>query len=80
VEGFAALAQQKGAGAVLTTLWPVNDAFTSGLMRQFYSLGKAKSTPGNVTGKAEALREAQVALLSGFLQGVPGYAPQRQPR
>lgn len=58
VEGFGALAQKKGAKAVMATLWRVADESTREFMISFYSLyGKEKST------KAEALRQAQLSLL-----------------
>jgi len=59
VEGFAVLAQQKGAKSVLASLWPVADKSTPLLMEKFYQLRGAR--PG--TFKAEALRAAQLSLL-----------------
>jgi CHAT domain-containing protein len=59
VESFGVLAQRQGAEAVLATLWPVADASTPLLMREFYRLREASP---EVT-KAEALRLAQLALL-----------------
>ena len=61
VEGLGVMAQQRGARAVLATLWPVADASTGVLMQHFYRLrvGQVDMT------KAEALRQAQVALLTG---------------
>ena len=64
VESFGVLAQRQGAGAVMATLWPVADASTPLLMREFYRLREA--APG--TTKAEALRQAQLALLSGRIK------------
>jgi CHAT domain-containing protein len=61
VESFAVLAQRQGAKAVLASLWPVADQSTKQLMQNFYSLRNAQ--PG--AGKAEALRQAQLALLHG---------------
>ncbi|HEX8851899.1 MAG TPA: CHAT domain-containing protein, partial [Pyrinomonadaceae bacterium] len=58
VEGFAVLAQQRGAKAVLASLWPVADKSTPLLMEMFYQM--RSSRPG--TSKAEALRQAQLAL------------------
>lgn len=63
LEGFGALAQRQGAGTVLATLWPVDDESTRRLMGQFYR----RAGPGR--SKAEALRQAQLALLRG--EGVP---------
>ena len=61
VEGFGVLAQRKGAKAVIATLWPVADASTNELMQAFYRTRESKSG----TTKAEALRQAQLALLNG---------------
>lgn len=61
IDGFAELAQRKGAGAVMATLWPVADQSTPWLMSEFY---RARGVVSNAT-KAEALRRAQLALLSG---------------
>jgi CHAT domain-containing protein/Tfp pilus assembly protein PilF len=59
VEGFAVLAQQKGARSVLASLWPVADRSTPLLMEKFYQVRNAR--PGTL--KAEALRAAQLALI-----------------
>jgi len=64
-EGFAVLAQRQGAKAVLASLWPVADQSTQLLMQEFYRLREA--TPGML--KAEALREAQLDLLHGTING-----------
>lgn len=69
VEGFAVLAQRKGAKAVIATLWPVADASTAELMQAFYRT--RESTP-NMT-KVEALQQAQLALLRGTTYGHPFY-------
>ncbi len=37
IESFGALAQQRGARTVMASLWPVSDASTAALMREFYS-------------------------------------------
>lgn len=50
------------AKAVMASLWLVNDKSTSQLMQQFYSNLANEKTP--VT-KAQALRQAQLSLLSG---------------
>ena len=62
VDGLAATAQGKGAKAVLSTLWPVNDASTGELMADFY---KRWAGGAGKVGKAEALRQAQLDLLLG---------------
>jgi CHAT domain-containing protein len=60
VEGLGAIAQQAGAKAVLASLWPVADASTAALMRALYLAHKADHLD-----KADALRQAQLALLQG---------------
>lgn len=62
VDGLATTAQLKGARAVISTLWPVNDNSTGELMADFYRRWAGGN--GKVT-KAEALRLAQLDLLSG---------------
>jgi CHAT domain-containing protein len=72
VESFAVLAQRQGAKAVMATLWPVADRSTQELMRRFY---ENRVTAGGVLRermtKAEALRQAQLALLRGQIKGQP---------
>jgi CHAT domain-containing protein len=72
VECFATIAQNRGARAVLASLWPVNDRSTSALMQAFYRAREAQTGPT----KAQALREAQLKLLSGEIKG-SGAAPDR---
>jgi CHAT domain-containing protein len=60
VEGLGAIAQQAGAKAVLATLWPVADSSTALLMRVLYQAHK-----NDHVDKADALKEAQLALLRG---------------
>jgi CHAT domain-containing protein len=55
------IAQQNDAEAVLATLWDANDASTSRLMGDFY----ARWVKDPADGKAEALRQTQIALLKG---------------
>ena len=62
VDGLASTAQMKGAKAVLSTLWPVNDSSTGALMADFYQ--RWAGSGGKVT-KVEALRQAQLDLLLG---------------
>jgi CHAT domain-containing protein len=64
VESFGVLAQRQGAEAVMATLWHVADESTSLLMREFYRLREAN--PGMT--KAEALKRAQLALLTGEIK------------
>jgi CHAT domain-containing protein len=60
IEGFGALVQLQGAKGVLATLWPVADQSTAILMQPFYRSRQEKHLT-----KAEALREAQLALITG---------------
>ncbi|HEY9599618.1 MAG TPA: CHAT domain-containing protein, partial [Cyanophyceae cyanobacterium] len=57
--GFAGLAVQAGVKAALASLWYVSDEATLGLMSEFYE--QLQTTPI----KAEALRQAQLAMLHG---------------
>lgn len=57
--GFAGLAVRAGVKSVLASLWNVSDVGTLGLMVEFYE--NLRSTPI----KAEALRQAQLAMLRG---------------
>jgi filamentous hemagglutinin family protein len=57
--GFAGLAVQAGVKSALASLWYVNDEATLGLMSEFYQ--QLKTSPI----KAEALRQVQLAMLSG---------------
>ncbi|NEO87682.1 MAG: CHAT domain-containing protein [Spirulina sp. SIO3F2] len=59
--GFAGLAVQSGVKSALASLWQVSDVGTLALMNGFYD---ALGNP-DVTIKAEALRQAQLALLQG---------------
>ena len=57
--GFAGLAVAAGVKSALASIWYVSDEGTLGLMTEFYShLNNAKI-------KAEALRQAQLAMLRG---------------
>ena len=67
IDGFAELAQRLGAGAVMATLWQVSDASTPWLMRDFYATRQSKA---GIT-KAEALRQAQLALINGTAETKP---------
>ncbi|MCW2314425.1 CHAT domain-containing protein, partial [Rhodoferax antarcticus] len=67
VDGLSSIAQRQGAKAVMATLWPVADASTALLMERFYRLRES----GKLT-KAEALRQAQLTLLTGNAAGGDG--------
>lgn len=62
--GFAGLAVQSGVKSALASLWYVSDTGTVGLMSEFYRAIAQAPT------KAEALRQAQLAMLRGeiFIQ------------
>ena len=62
VDGLGTTAQLKGAKAVISSLWSVNDASTGQLMGDFYK--RWAEGAGKVT-KVEALRQAQLDLLLG---------------
>lgn len=81
IDSFAALAMEKGARAVLASLWPVSDDSTAALMRAFY----ANLALPDVS-MAEALRRAQLAVLGrpgvggpDRKIGLPDAAPARDP-
>lgn len=61
MDSLGMVAQQKDAEAVLATLWDVNDLSTSQIMSDFYS----RWVKHPADGKAEALRQAQLAFLHG---------------
>lgn len=65
-EGFAFLAQSKGAKSVIASLWKVSDAGTPELMIRFYKLrAENPEMP-----KGEAFRRAQLSLLSSDAKSV----------
>jgi CHAT domain-containing protein len=57
--GFSGLAVQAGVKSAVASLWEVSDEGTLGLMVEFYR--DLKTAPI----KAEALRQAQIAMLKG---------------
>ncbi|MDF0553685.1 CHAT domain-containing protein [Kamptonema sp. UHCC 0994] len=60
--GFGGLAIKAGAKSALASLWYVSDEGTMGLMMEFYQELRHSKI------KAEALREAQLAMISGKVQ------------
>ena len=78
--GFAGMAAQTGVKSTIASLWYVNDLATAALMTEFYQF--LDSAPI----KAQALREAQVAMArgeiyfsDGKLQGLEGINPLPMP-
>jgi len=67
VDGIGYLGERQGAQTVLATLWPVEDKSTSMIMREFYRLREEGMT------KAEAIQQAQLALLKGKLTSPDGH-------
>ena len=65
MDSLGMVAQQKDAEAVLATLWDVNDLSTSHIMSDFYD----RWVKNPAKGKAEALRQAQLAFLHGPAAG-----------
>lgn len=71
--GFAGLAVRSGVKSVLASLWQVDDAGTLGLMSEFYrQLHQQERTV-----KAEALRQAQIAMIEGDLRVEAGQLRSR---
>lgn len=60
IEGLGVVAQEKGAKAVLATLWSVSDQSTSNFMQNFYRLWNR-----NQLSKSEAVRAAQIGMIKG---------------
>ena len=60
MDGFGSLAQQRGAKAVIASLWSVADASTGVLMQKFYQF---RMREGQAASKAESLQEAQLLFL-----------------
>ncbi|MEG4234664.1 CHAT domain-containing protein [Microcoleus sp. Pol11C3] len=65
--GFAGLAVHAGVKSALASLWYVSDVGTLGLMTEFYQ--QLRTAPI----KAEALRQAQLAMLRGEVRLQDGY-------
>ncbi len=60
--GFAGSALNAGVRSTVASLWAINDRATLGLMSQFYHYLRTAPT------KAEAMRQSQLAMLSGEVQ------------
>jgi len=74
VEGLAAVVLRQRAQAVLATLWKVADASTAKLMHDFYAAHSAQQP----LGRAQALRQAQLAMLRGSATDATPTAEQRR--
>ncbi|MBP0016324.1 MAG: CHAT domain-containing protein [Cyanobacteria bacterium SBLK] len=66
--GFAGLAVRAGVKSAIASFWQVNDIGTLALMGEFYEQLQRE----DINIKAEALRQAQLALLQGRVQGKAG--------
>ncbi len=62
--GLAGLAVHAGVKSVLASLWQVDDGGTLGLMREFYR----QLSLQDMTVKAEALRQAQIAMINNEIR------------
>jgi CHAT domain-containing protein len=71
VDGLGTAAVTKGAKAVISSLWEVNDVSTGLLMADFYHRW---SVGGGSVEKVEALRQAQLDLLQGKVGAHAGAA------
>jgi CHAT domain-containing protein len=69
MESISELVLGKGAEAVISSLWDVDDPSTSELMADFYRLWVHS---GGTLSKAEALRDAELDLLNGTEMAQPG--------
>lgn len=64
--GFAGFAVQAGVKTAMASLWKVDDVGTAGLMTQFYTSLQTEPI------KAEALRQAQLAMINGDIRVADG--------
>jgi CHAT domain-containing protein len=61
IESLGVIAQKRGAKTVIASLWKIYDKSTPELMKEFYT--RYQSGKGLVS-KAEALRQAQLAIIN----------------
>ena len=76
VSSIGEVSQWLGAQSVIVSLWPVADSSTGILMRGFY----ARWHGAPLGGKAQALRQAQRALMSSGLSAAPTQGNRGRPR
>jgi CHAT domain-containing protein/Tfp pilus assembly protein PilF len=76
VDGLGITAQRKGAKAVISSLWEVDDSSTGELMADFY---KRWADGAGKVEKVEALRQAQLDLLRGMIAPKPDPMNPNQP-
>ena len=69
MESMSEVVLQKGAEAVISSLWSVDDESTSAFMADFYQRWAGS---GGALSKAEALRQAELDLLHGKAIPQPG--------
>jgi len=70
--GFGGLAVQTGVKSALASLWSVDDAGTFALMSTFYGYLNGNGSENPMI-KAEALRQAQIAMLDNRVRVEDGY-------
>ena len=70
VEGFGALAQRRGARAVIATLWPVSDRSTGLFMQRLYAM----ATQQPELSRAEVVRRVQRSFIEGTVGEAEGAA------
>ncbi|MEM9946738.1 MAG: CHAT domain-containing protein, partial [Cyanobacteria bacterium P01_D01_bin.36] len=70
--GFGGLAVQTGVKSALASLWSVDDVGTFALMSAFYGYLNGNESENPII-KAEALRQAQIAMLDNQVRVEDGY-------
>ncbi len=73
VDSLAQFIELRGAKSVMASLWAVVDESTALMMGEFYRLRRVNPD----WTKAEALRKAQLAMLSGEKKGTPAAGKRR---
>lgn len=73
VEALGTLLQSRGAAAVLSTLWPVDDDGTALFMRRMY---EAREEGPSGVSRAQAIRAAQLSFIKAAAPPSPMAAPR----